>query len=109
MKSDFIETQKLIKMNQNLLQTNRKETQVVLTLDQAKLIHELIDIEIDALMVDPINSPDIKALVAIKTRILSSFQMGEKLYFKLTRRQIGKITSYIKIPQDPYIRESEIQ
>lgn len=105
MKFDFIE----IAMNQNLIQTNRKEIQVVLTVDQSRLIHELIDLEINSLIVDPVNSPDIKALVAIKDRILSAFQMREKLYFKLTRKQIGKLTSYIKIPEDPYMKEGEIQ
>jgi hypothetical protein len=89
--------------------TNRKESQVVMTLEHIKLVHELLDIEIDNLSVDPINVPDIKNLVAIKSRIHEGIQMGEKIYFKLTRRQIGKIISYMRIPNDPYFVEGELQ
>lgn len=92
-----------------LTATNRKETQIELTNEQAKLVHELLDIEIDALSVDPINAPDIRNLVAIKSRLLEGLTYNGKIYFKLTRRQIGKITSYMRIPNDPYLIPAEIQ
>jgi len=89
--------------------TNRKESQVAMNLDHIRLVHELLDIEIDNLSVDPINIPDIKNLVAIKSRLLDGVKMGDTIYFKLTRKQIGKITSYIRIPNDPYMADGELQ